>query len=185
MDFQLFIKLSVILILVLFFVLRARFIAHYKKRNPNWAVKYIIAIALILSYLFGIFDFALLPLDKAVRLIAGPLIIFLGLYLFFWAHTYLRNNWSPVIEKKFATSRKLVTTGPYRFIRHPTYTASFITLLGFFLFTANWLLTTIPALILVAFYSYKVPREEKELIRNFGKKYVSYMHKTPRFIPKL
>ncbi len=185
MNFELSIKISVFIILIGFFALRSRFITHYKKRNPNWAVKYIIAIIIVASYFFGLFDFALLPLSKTIRLGVGLSVIFLGLILFFWTHAHLRNNWSPVIEKKFAPSRKLITTGPYHFIRHPTYAASFITLLGFFLFTANWLLTTIPALILVAFYSYKVPREEKELIRNFGKKYVSYMHKTPRFIPRL
>ena len=185
MDFELSMRLGVIIILVCFFALRSYFIAHYKKINPNWAIKYVITIALILPYFFGLFDFALLPLTKTIRLSIGISVIFLGLLLFFWTHIYLSNNWSPVIEKKFASSRSLVTTGPYRFIRHPTYTASFITLLGFFFFTANWLITATPALGLIVFYAYKVPREENELVRNFGKKYISYMRKTPRFFPKL
>ena len=47
-------------------------------------------------------------------------------------------------------------------------------LIGFFILTSNWVLIGIPFVILILFYMSKIPREEKELIDNFGKEYLRY-----------
>jgi len=59
-----------------------------------------------------------------------------------------------------------------------------ILLLGFFLLSANWLFATIPLIILIIFYSIKIPLEEKELERNFGKKYIEYKKRTGGFFQR-
>jgi protein-S-isoprenylcysteine O-methyltransferase Ste14 len=130
-------------------------------------------------------DFARVNMNIYLRLIGGTFILFLGFLLFFSAHKHLKNNWSPIIEKKFSKSRSLIQSGPYKYIRHPIYTASIISLIGFLVFTANWLFVGIPFLILILFYCYKIPKEEEELLRNFGKKYKDYMKSTGGLIPKL
>lgn len=184
MDIEISIKIVTVVLVALFFLIRSRFVKHYKKFTPRTLVKYLIAVVLFLAYFLGYFDFALLNFSLYLRL-AGLLIIILGISLLFWAHGHLMENWSPIIEKKFTKSRKLIVSGPYRYIRHPIYTASFITIIGFFIFTANWILTGIPLIILVLFYSSKIPREEKELMNNFGKKYKDYMKSTGGLIPKI
>jgi protein-S-isoprenylcysteine O-methyltransferase Ste14 len=136
-------------------------------------------------YLFGVLDFAFLNFNIYLRLIAGGIILLGGFMLFFSAHKHLNENWSPIIEKKFSKSRSLILEGPYRYIRHPIYVGSMILLLGFFLLSANWLFATIPLIILIIFYSIKIPLEEKELERNFGKKYIEYKKRTGGFFPKI
>lgn len=185
MNLALLIKILALLLVIAFFLIRSRFVRHYKKFTPRTWIKHIIFVALFYPYLTGYFDFAQLGLNIYFRLIGGGIIVVLGFSLLFWAHIHLGKNWSPIIEKKFSKSRKLVESGPYKYIRHPIYTASFITLIGFFILTANWILTGIPLIILILFYASKISREEKELTDNFGKKYLEYMKRTGGLFPKL
>lgn len=184
MDFELSVKVVTLVIVVLFFALRSNFTTHYKKFTSRTLIKWVILIALMELYFGNILNFAILDISQEVRIFVGLSVILLGFALFFWAHIHLGKNWSPIIEKKFAKSRSLVRSGPYRYIRHPIYTASFIVLVGFFVFTANWLLVGIPLVILIIFYSRKIPKEEDELIRNFGKSYKDYMKTTGGLVPK-
>lgn len=183
MDFETSIKVLVLGILLFFFIARSRFTRHYTAFTPRILIKYVVALLLMGFYVEGFFDSATLPFGQEIRFFAGIPVIFLGMVLFFWAHIHLGANWSPIIEKKFTSSRRLITSGPYRFIRHPTYTASFIVLAGFFVLTANWLLAGIPFIILVVFYAHKIPLEENKLVRNFGNAYRTYMKTTGRFLP--
>lgn len=78
----------------------------------------------------------------------------------------------------------LVTTGVYRFVRHPQY-------LGMFLFTFGWILhwpsviTLILWPVLVAAYVWLARREENSVAGEFGDAYLEYAKKTPRFIPRV
>ncbi len=182
---ELAVKTALILLIAAFLLIRNGFTAHYKKATPKTSIKYLILLPLLALYLFGFLDFALLPLNNIFRFSIGPLLIILGFSLFFWSHKSLGKNWSPVIEKRFSKDRNFIKTGPYKHIRHPIYTASIIMLLGFGLFSANGLLFAASMIILLLFYSRKVPKEEEELIRNFGKKYKSYINSTGKFLPKL
>lgn len=181
---ELSVKLIVFALVIIFFLIRSRFIKHYKKFTPRTLIKYIILVVLFFFYFLGYFDFALLNLNIFLRIFGGLLVILIGFLFFIWAHKHLGENWSPIIEKKFSKSRKIITSGPYRYIRHPIYAASFITLIGFFMLSANWLLVGIPLIILILFYASKIPREEGELIANFGKKYLDYKKITGGLIPK-
>lgn len=78
-------------------------------------------------------------------------------------------------------AKGLVTTGIYRYLRHPQYT-------GIFLFTFGWILHW-PSLItlmlwpiLIAAYVWLAKREEKEAIDEFGNAYIEYANRTKRFI---
>jgi protein-S-isoprenylcysteine O-methyltransferase Ste14 len=185
MNLEILIKIIVLLLVIFFFIFRSRFLRHYKKFTPRTLIKYFIILFLFYFYIFGYLDFAQINFNIYFRLIVGVIIIILGMSLLFWAHSHLKINWSPIIEKKFSKSRSLVKSGPYKYIRHPIYTASFISLFGFFILTSNWLLTGIPLLIFISFYIHKIPMEEKELNNNFGKKYKEYTKTTGGLIPKL
>jgi protein-S-isoprenylcysteine O-methyltransferase Ste14 len=184
-DFEIQIKILVILLLVVFFVARSKFTKHHKQFKPRFLIKYVIFVLLAIFYLSPIADVFIIAINFKIRLLVGLPIIFLGMALFFWAHEHLLTNWSPVIEKKFAKSRYLVKTGPYKYVLHPIYSASIICIMGFFILTANWLIMLIPTIILLLFYFIKVPKEEDELIRNFGKDYKEFMKTRGRFIPRI
>lgn len=102
----------------------------------------------------------------------------LGIIAAGWRQIY-RNYWS----KKEGEGR-LVTTGVYRYIRHPQYT-------GFILLTVGMLVewATLPMLIMWPFIVYMyyrlAKREEKDMLKSFGNEYVEYQKRTKMFIPYL
>jgi protein-S-isoprenylcysteine O-methyltransferase Ste14 len=84
--------------------------------------------------------------------------------------------------RKIHQAQGLVTTGIYRYLRHPQYT-------GIFLFTFGWILHFPSLLIiilwplLIAAYVWLSFREEKQIHAEFGNAYEEYCRKTKRFIP--
>jgi len=89
-------------------------------------------------------------------------------------------------EKLYQAQKKhtLATDGWYAKVRHPQYDGFVLMLVGFLL---QWptLLTLLMFPVLVFMYTRLAVIEEKEMIREFGEKYLIYAKKTPRFIPKL
>lgn len=79
---------------------------------------------------------------------------------------------------------ELVTTGPYRFVRHPLYTAGSMLWLGILLATTLWVLLFIfvPGLWLLV---RRTRREEANLAARFGEEYRAYAARTGRFFPRL
>ncbi len=77
----------------------------------------------------------------------------------------------------------VVQRGPYRLIRHPAYSGTFLTMLGVGLAMTNW--ASLVALLLCVFlgHTYRVRIEEKTLVRMIGEPYIEYMRRTKRFIP--
>ncbi|HUW34885.1 MAG TPA: isoprenylcysteine carboxylmethyltransferase family protein [Planctomycetota bacterium] len=77
----------------------------------------------------------------------------------------------------------LVTTGPYRRVRHPLYTIGFLFLApGVVLLLGSWLLLTVPVVMYVA-ARLLVPVEERALCATFGRAYAEYVVATGAFFP--
>jgi protein-S-isoprenylcysteine O-methyltransferase Ste14 len=76
-----------------------------------------------------------------------------------------------------------VTSGPYRYVRHPFYLAGFVALVGGSLATANWFLL-LASLVPLGFLVARTRIEEDKLIERFGDEYRNYMAKTGRFFPR-
>ncbi len=87
----------------------------------------ILVIAVILISQGMDFNAQLIPHNKAV-LIAGTILCALGLAFAVWARRHLGKNWN--IEPSIQQDHELVTSGPYRFVRHPIYTGLLIAFLG-------------------------------------------------------
>ncbi len=82
-------------------------------------------------------------------------------------------------------NHKLVTHGPYRFVRHPMNAVFPLVSIVLFLLSANWVVG-VGALILIGTISIvRSPIEEKQLIDRFGEEYRAYMRRTGRFFPRL
>ena len=81
--------------------------------------------------------------------------------------------------------QQIVQTGPYRYIRHPAYTGTLVTVVGIGLALGNVLsLLTVVAGWAIG-HVYRVSVEEKMLITHLGQPYKDYMQRTRRFIPFL
>jgi protein-S-isoprenylcysteine O-methyltransferase len=89
------------------------------------------------------------------------------------------------VDVAIHTDHEVVQTGPYRFVRHPSYTGLLITFLGMGLYFANWL-SLIALLVPIAIGMFnRVHQEEKALLSSLGPAYASYCARTRRFIPGL
>ena len=78
----------------------------------------------------------------------------------------------------------LVTSGPYRWVRHPLYTVGSSMFIAFGMMADNWFIATLGVLAFIAMAS-RTPKEEANLIEKFGDEYREYMKHTGRYLPKL
>ena len=80
-------------------------------------------------------------------------------------------------------AHRLVTWGPYRHIRHPSYTGYFLMFIGLPLLTQSPVYTL--PLMAVPGYRHVVEAEERLLAARFGEEYVRYAASTGRFTPRI
>jgi protein-S-isoprenylcysteine O-methyltransferase Ste14 len=97
-----------------------------------------------------------------------------------WTQVALGKEWSPQLQLR--EEHHLVTTGPYRRIRHPLYTGMFGYGIGLALVTANWVFVVLVVAVIAGIFA-RVPKEEQMMIEEFGEEYKAYMQKTGRFFP--
>ena len=106
----------------------------------------------------------------------------LGDVFSWWVFSNLGNNVTPTIVTR--QKARLVTSGPYRWIRHPLYVMGLIVFIGFALGAENWFIALTGSLGFVLL-TIRAREEEARLIEKFGDKYRLYMKNTGRFFPKL
>jgi protein-S-isoprenylcysteine O-methyltransferase Ste14 len=78
----------------------------------------------------------------------------------------------------------LVTSGPYRWVRHPLYTIGSSLFIAFGMMADNWFVAALGIAAFVAM-AIRTPKEEANLIEKFGDEYREYMKHTGRFFPKV
>ena len=83
---------------------------------------------------------------------------------------------------EFERTTELVTSGIYRYIRHPMYASLLYLTWGIFFKNPDWSLLIISLISSVSLYL-TARMEEQENIRFFGESYLEYMKKTTRLIP--
>lgn len=101
--------------------------------------------------------------------------------LFYWMFQHLGGNVTATsVVRKDA---RLVTTGPYRFVRHPMYTFGTLFYAALSLAMDTWWMIALAgcAFLIIA---WRTRREEANLAARFGKEYHSYRERTGRFFPK-
>lgn len=103
--------------------------------------------------------------------------------LWVWAVSHLGKNLTDtVVTRENAT---LVTSGPYRWIRHPFYTSAVAGMFASSLIMANWLILVLGS---IAWFGFLLPRtriEEEKLVARFGDDYRRHIRRTGRFFPKV
>ena len=111
---------------------------------------------------------ALLCLGMAIR---WGSIIYLGRYF--------------TVNVAITEGHRLVVTGPYRYVRHPSYTGLLITFLGVAIHTNNWVglfALTIPVFFAI---SRRIAVEESVMLDEFASAYADYCRRTKKLIPLL
>ncbi len=80
--------------------------------------------------------------------------------------------------------QRIVTDGPYRWVRHPLYSVGTVFWMALSLVLANWAILLMSVLIFVLIVR-RTRIEEEKLIEAFGERYRGYRTRTGRFIPRL
>jgi protein-S-isoprenylcysteine O-methyltransferase Ste14 len=139
-------------------------------------------VGLALNFLLaGLFPAAAIPWYRTALFSIGVILILLGVALRWYAIWTLGRYFTRDVA--VSADQKVVQTGPYRSIRHPAYSGTFLTMLGVGLAMTNW--ASLATLLICVFvgHMYRVSVEEKALIQTIGQPYVEYMHRTRLFIP--
>ena len=112
--------------------------------------------------------------------IPGSVLTVLGLFGAIWARINLGRNWSGYVTYK--EGQTLVTTGPYRYVRHPIYTSMILMFIGTILYYGSLIISVIFVILAINFIL-RTRKEEEIMIKLFGERYKEYMKRTKRLIP--
>jgi len=98
-----------------------------------------------------------------------------------WVIRTLGNHWN--VQVMDSTSMGVITTGPFRFVRHPNYTAVFVEMITLPLIHTAWITAIFGAVGYLSVIARRVPLEERALLANPD--YRAAMSAKPRFLPGL
>jgi protein-S-isoprenylcysteine O-methyltransferase Ste14 len=107
------------------------------------------------------------------------LLCVLGIY---WLFSSIGGGITPTSATR--KEHQLVTSGPYRWVRHPLYTVGSFLFISFGMMADNWFIAALGILTFIMM-AIRTPKEEANLIEKFGDEYREYMKRTGRFFPKL
>jgi protein-S-isoprenylcysteine O-methyltransferase Ste14 len=127
------------------------------------------------------FQWASMPLPDWLRW-TGVVTGALCWLLMYWTLSSLGTNLTDTVVTR--VEAKLVTHGPYRWVRHPFYVTAALLMASVTLLTANWLIG-VSSVAVLALLAARTPKEEQKLIERFGQDYRDYTARTGRFFPRL
>ena len=122
-----------------------------------------------------------LAVHSAILAAVGAVLFACGIALAVWARLHLGRNWGMPMTQR--AEPELVTSGPYRFVRHPIYSGLLVAVLGTAL--VDDLLGLIVVAVLVAYFYYCGTVEERNLTATFPTAYPEYASRTKMLIPFL
>lgn len=181
---------ALIAVIRVYFQWRARLVkgqVEYMESRLNTALRALIGVIFFLGVLFYIvrpdtLAWAELPLPQWVQWL-GVVLGGISIPLLAWTQLALGSNFSATLHVR--REHTLVMSGPYRTVRHPMYTALFLSMSAILLLTRNWLVGGIPLFGLCVIVLLRIQREERTMIEKFGEAYREYMKHTGRFLPRM
>jgi protein-S-isoprenylcysteine O-methyltransferase Ste14 len=117
--------------------------------------------------------------SDAWRAAVGLTLFAVGLGFAVWARLHIGRNWGTPMSRK--NDPELVTSGPYRFARHPIYTGILLASFGTAL-ALNWTWLAVAAVIGV-YFIYSATVEERYLAEQFPDSYPAYKQSTKMLVP--
>jgi protein-S-isoprenylcysteine O-methyltransferase Ste14 len=113
--------------------------------------------------------------------VVGLILFVLGLIIRWVAIIYLGRFFT--VNVAIAKDHELITSGPYRYVRHPSYTGTLLIFLGFGLCMLNIFSLAAVFLPIAAAFLWRMRVEEEALKGAFGKRYQTYAASTARLVP--
>jgi protein-S-isoprenylcysteine O-methyltransferase Ste14 len=136
-----------------------------------------IAAALAIAKVSGLRIYA----NNWWTLVLGVAIVLAGAVLRAWAILSLGRYFRR--EVTIEPGQRIVRRGPYRVLRHPSYTGLFLILAGFGLAFGSWVSAAVALLIVFVGMLPRIWVEERALAQAFGADYTDYANSTARVLP--
>jgi protein-S-isoprenylcysteine O-methyltransferase Ste14 len=142
-----------------------------------WLGSVILPILWVLTPCLSFADYPLHP----AQYVAGVVLFSLGLWLFYRSHVDLSTNWS--VSLNIRENHELITSGVYRRLRHPMYSAILLQAVGQALLAPSWIVGPFYLCAFTLMFLFRVGPEEQMMLQQFGEKYEVYMGQSHRLIP--
>ncbi|HEY5123787.1 MAG TPA: isoprenylcysteine carboxylmethyltransferase family protein [Ignavibacteria bacterium] len=163
-----------------------RFIRSGKsdKKSADKNTELYLWVSIIVSITIGIFvriKFSSPIFVNEQLALIGIIVIIIGIIIRFITIKQLGRLFT--VDVTIRDNHQLMQNGFYKYLRHPSYTGSLLSFLGFGLSLNNWFTLTIVFLPILIAFIYRMNIEENVLSEKFGKQYQDYISKTKRLIP--
>jgi len=112
---------------------------------------------------------------------AGVVLFVAGLLLRWWAIITLGRFFT--VDVTIERDHELVERGPFRMVRHPSYTGVLLAFVGLALTLDNWAALLVILLPIGAAFIHRMNVEENALSSALGRQYTDYMRRTKRLVP--
>ena len=161
--------------------LRRRGTVRVKRdRGSRALITVAILVSMLIAFYFGYAGVGAVP-DWIFY--AGIFLMFLGVLVRQYAIAILGRFFS--LSVQIAEDHKVVDKGPYRLVRHPSYTGILITFTGLGFAVQSLGAVLVLLLFFGISFGYRMSVEERTLLSGLGSDYASYMKRTKRLIPFL
>lgn len=111
----------------------------------------------------------------------GLLLIVSGMILRWVAIASLKTAFT--VDVAVASDQQVKADGIYRWIRHPSYAGSILSLVGFGIALRHWTSMVVLIVPITLAFLYRIEVEERALIGGLGEAYASYARRTKRLVP--
>jgi protein-S-isoprenylcysteine O-methyltransferase len=146
----------------------------------------ILWVTIVLSATLGILASTWVPAaamrnGAALAFVAGCVLFGLGVALRWYSIAWLGRFFT--VNVAIHSRHEIIDTGPYRFIRHPSYTGALLAFLGLALTLTNWVSLAVMMVPITLAFGRRMSTEEAALSNALGSPYVNYMRRTKRLVP--
>jgi protein-S-isoprenylcysteine O-methyltransferase Ste14 len=156
-----------------------------KAEQSRWTrfagVRVGLILAILLVFRLRVFKGHAAATDNPWLLGIGLACFVLGLALAVWARVYLGRNWGMPMSRR--ADPELVTTGPYRRVRHPIYSGLILAMVGTAMAVNLYWLNAVA--ISGAYFLFSAVIEERTMAKLFPAAYPPYKRATKMLIPYL
>ena len=151
-----------------------------RDRGSKFLILFTVWVSVTVALAFGYGGLGVLP-DWVFY--PGIVLMWLGVLLRQWAIAVLGRFFSTSV--RIVENHHVVEKGPYRLVRHPSYSGLLITFIGIALAVQSWAALIVLLGFFTISFGYRIKVEEKMLLSELGDNYANYMKRTKRIIPYL
>jgi protein-S-isoprenylcysteine O-methyltransferase len=167
--------------LYLAFTRHSRKQAVSRDRRSLFLLWTVIAVSLWLGIqMVWLFPRATVPYPRGFYFL-GFILFLAGLALRWYSIGYLGRYFT--VDVSISAEHKLVDSGPYHYVRHPTYTGALLAFVGLGFCFGNWLTILFLTVPIISAFLWRIWIEERALTETLGEDYRAYMRRTKRLIP--